>query len=105
MKIQKSFDLLNSEGPLLKIVKIEGYWHYKFQNSPHYIFTSIKEIISAIWKNTPIIDTHENKSYFLEEFPLSMKGGSLAYYKEITNYLVKEENAIDDLDFFTSEII
>lgn len=91
MKIHKSFELLNSEGPLLQIVKIEGHWHYKFHNSPHYNYTTIKEILSAIWYDTPITNTHEGKDYVLGQFPLSMKGDSQKNYNDIVKFLVKEE--------------
>jgi hypothetical protein len=91
MKIHKSFELLNSEGPILQIVKIEGHWHYKFANSPHYNFTTIKEILSAICYDTPITNTHENKDYFLSQFPLSMKGGNSKHYDNIVKYLTTKE--------------
>jgi hypothetical protein len=91
MKIEKSFELLNSEGPIIKIEKIQGNWHYKFNGSRQHHITTAKEILSAIWNNSWIIDYNGNKNYRLGDYPISMKGDDPKYYDEIVKYLIEEE--------------
>jgi hypothetical protein len=91
MKIQKSFELLNSEGPIIKIEKIQGNWHYKFDGSRQHHITTPKEILSAIWNNDYIIDHTTNKNYRLGDYPISMKGDDPKYYEEIIKHLISDE--------------
>jgi hypothetical protein len=64
MKIEKTFDLLNSEGPVIKIERIQGNWHYKFHGSRHHHITTIKEIL-------PIFDLPPNPP--VEEEPIKIE--------------------------------
>lgn len=91
MKIEKSFELLNSEGPIIKIEKIQGNWHYKFNGSRQHHITTAREILSAIWNNAWIIDHTGKKTYQLGNYPISMKGDDPKHYEEIVKYLVNEE--------------
>lgn len=91
MKIEKSFELLNSEGPIIKIEKIQGNWHYKFNGSRQHHITTAKEILSAIWNNDYIIDHSTSKFYRLSDYPISMKGDDQKYYEEIIKCLISDE--------------
>lgn len=91
MKIEKTFDLLNSEGPIVSIKKIEGHWHYSFHKSPYYTITTPKDILGNIWNDRPIYDSHNRKVYRLSEYEMSMKGDDPKYYASIVEYLLKEE--------------
>jgi hypothetical protein len=107
MKIEKSFELLNSEGPIIVIEKIDGYWHYKFNSSRGRTVTTIKEILNAIWNNVPIIDEQARKTYVLGNYPLSMKGDTPSYYEDIAEYLLKEEldKCKKNIDYFKNTYI
>lgn len=91
LKIVKSFDLLNSEGPIIKIEQIQGNWHYKFHDSRYHSITTAKEILSAMCNDDLIIDYNTNKSYRLGEYPISMKGDDPKYYEEIIKKLISDE--------------
>jgi hypothetical protein len=92
MKIEKSFDLLNSEGIIIKIERILGNWHYNFNGSRHHVITSVKEILSVIWHGKAIINhSSDGGIYFLNDFPISMKGDDPKYYAGIVEYLLHEE--------------
>jgi hypothetical protein len=91
MKIEKTFDLLNSEGSVVKIERIQGNWHYKFHGSRHYHLTTVKEILSVIWNDDEITDPNSGKTYRLSEYPLSMKGDDTSYYEMIIEKLLDEE--------------
>jgi hypothetical protein len=98
MKIEKSFELLNAEGPIIKIERIDGFWHYKFHTSKGHTITSPKEILDAIWNNKAIVDTYAGKVYFLDNYPLSMKGDDPKYYAAIVECLLNEELAKSSKD-------
>jgi hypothetical protein len=91
MKIEKTYDLLNSEGALIKIEKIGGFWHYKFDKSKTHTITTAKEILNSILNGKGIVNKNEGKIYFLEDYPLSMKGDTSEYYERIVRVLVQEE--------------
>ncbi len=91
MKIEKTFDLLNSEGGIIKIQKIDGFWHYKFHKTQGHTITNPKEILDSILNGKVIIDRQAGKSYFLNEYPLSMKGDNPEYYQSIVKTLLDEE--------------
>lgn len=91
MKIEKTFELLNSEGPIIKIEKIDGHWHYKFHGSRGHTITTPKEILDVIWNNKAIVDTNKGEIYFLNDYPISMKGDDPKYYASIIEYILKEE--------------
>ena len=102
MKVQKSFDLLNSEGPLIKIEKIDELWHYNFHGSKTRHIITIKEILGAIVSGKSIIDRANGKIYFLEDYPISMKGGDPTYYEDIVEFLLNEElvKCKKDINYF-----
>jgi hypothetical protein len=102
MKIEKQFELLNSEGPIVSILKIDGLWHYKFHKSPFYTVTTPKDILNAIWNDQLIYDSHNSKFYRLSEHPLSMKGDNPKYYAGIVEHLLREEleKSIKDPEHF-----
>lgn len=91
MKLEKSYDLLNSEGPLIKIQKIGGLWHYQFNGNKTHLITSIKEILGSLIEGKGIIDRANGRIYFLNDYPISMKGDSPAYYESIIKDLISEE--------------
>lgn len=98
MKVEKSFDLLNSEGSIIKIQKIEGYWHYLFHGSRHHHITTVKEILSSIWNDDLINDPNSRKTYKLSEYPISMRDNHTA----IVEYLLRSEfeKSIKDPEYF-----
>lgn len=87
MKIQKSFDLLNSEGPIIRIEKIDEIWHYNFNQSKFRHITTIKEILKSILENKAIVDGKSGKIYFLSDYSEHMK----CDYEEVVEYLLEEE--------------
>jgi len=102
MKAEKTFELLNSEGPIVSILKIDGRWHYKFHKSPIYTVTTAKDILNSIWNDHPIYDSHNSMFYRLSDYPLSMKGGNPKYYSSIIECLLRYEleKSIKDPEYF-----
>ena len=102
MKLQKSFDLLNSEGPLVQIQKIGELWHWKFHTSNISTVTSTREILDFISGNIDIKD-HNGKTYRWNDYGMSMKGDTPEYIQKIVLVLLGEEmeKCKRDINYFT----
>jgi hypothetical protein len=106
MKIEKSYDLLNSEGGIITIEKIEGFWHYKFHKTRGHIIVSVKEILDSMINGKAIIDRSGGNVYFLNDYPLSMKGDDPSYYQKIIKVLLSEElEKCKDLEYFNKNYL
>jgi hypothetical protein len=102
MKLENSFDLLNSEGSIIKIEKYGCFWHYRFKGTNVLTVTSNKEILNSLLKGKGIVNKSEGKIYFLEDYPISMRGDSPEYYERIARILIQEEmeKCKNDINYF-----
>jgi hypothetical protein len=89
MTVEKKFDLLNSEGSLVNISKINGLWHFNFFDCPYSTITTPKDILSFISGGT-VTDTHNKKDYTLSDYPDSMRG-TVNYLQNVVTILLREE--------------
>jgi hypothetical protein len=101
-KITKSYELLNSEGPIIQIQKIKDRWHWKFYNSKVQVVTTTKEILDFICGLSVLKDPRGN-TYIWTDYPSSMKGGSPEYIQKIVLELLQEdlEKCKNDINYFT----
>jgi len=104
MKIHKSFELLNSEGPVLKIEKREGLWNYSFHGSPISVITNPSKILSFILGSTEIVHPKTEKIFRWKDFPSDMKPENQIRLAIVE--LMKEEiESINNQDHFNDNYI
>jgi len=92
MKSSLSFDLLNSEGPIVKIEKIGPYWNWKFHNASYHIITTPREILNFIADEYVLLNQSisERIMFKWSEFSEDMKPDREKLNK-IIEILLKEE--------------
>lgn len=73
MKILKSFELLNSEGPILKIEKRENHWAYSFHDTDIRVISNTEEILSFILGYSTICHPVTRNTMSWDQYPDSMK--------------------------------
>ena len=99
--IVKSYELLNSEGPIVIIQKDSQYWHWKFFGCNELVITTPKEILNFISGLTTITDP-KGTVYDWKEHEMGMKGDNPEYIKRIVNDLIQDELFLcnNDPDYF-----
>ncbi len=104
MKIQKSFELLNSEGSVLKIEKRNGIWNYAFHGTSISIITNPSKILSFILGHDVLVHPKTKKVFAWEDFPSNMKVEDQIRLAIIE--LMKEEiESIKNHDYFVKNYI
>lgn len=97
----KSIELINSEGPIVKIEKVGSVWNFVFHGVPYSVVTSRREILEFLCNDLEISDG--NKKYLFNSYgTMRLKKTKL---KEVIDMLIDEEyNKIkEDKNYFYKE--
>lgn len=86
----KSHELLNSEGPIITIIKDSQYWHWKFHGSQLLVITNPNEILNFLSGKSMLIDPN-GKTYNWMDYSMSMKGDDPERIRKIVIELIQEE--------------